>query len=91
MCDLFHKPPSIKNTPTELINKQNISLYSYYRRLCGIKYWEKVNVMLLYVSPSKINYENPTNVLSSLQESIKKLKNINQEIYVVILSRVNIL
>ena len=87
MCDLFHKPPSRKNTPRELINKRNMSLYSYYRRLCGIQYQENANIMLLYVSPMEINNVDPTNVLPSLQESINKLKKVKQEIHVAILSK----
>ena len=83
---MFHKPPSLRSTPTELKNKRNISLYTYYRRSFRIKYEDRENIMLLYVSPMEMGDRGQKETLPMLQESIKSLKHVKQEIHVGILS-----
>jgi len=86
LTDMFHKPPSLKSTPIELKKKRNISLYTYYRRSFCIKYENKVNVILLYVSPMEMGDRGQKETLPMLQESIKSLKHVKQVIHVGILS-----
>ena len=86
MCDMFHKPPSKRHVPQELKDdKGNMSLYSFYRTLFNIKYEEKANVMLLYVSPEE-TAEKSKIILPTLQQSIKELRFINQKLHVAVLS-----
>ena len=84
--DMFHKPPSKRHVPQELKGvKGNMSLHSFYRTLFNIKYEEKENVMLLYVSPEEIA-EKSKIILPTLQQSIKELRFINQKLHVAVLS-----
>ena len=72
MIKLFHKPPSIRHTPTELKKNKTISLYTFYKRLCITSSMTDIKVMLVYVSPLEQIAE--INMLSHLHDEVKQLK-----------------
>ena len=87
LCDILRRFKSKKHTPRELRNSR-FTLYTYYRHLVRIASDDnEAKVALLYVSPEETNTENVSLVLPSLQNSLKKFKNLKQKLHVGILSK----
>lgn len=86
MVDFFHKPPSARHVPKEIKETPNLSLYTFYRKLCNLENDNTTKVMMLYVSPREANIKAPASLLPELQEGIKKLTHVKQQMHVGILS-----
>ena len=88
---IFQQPKSEQATSQEL-KKETKTLYAYYKKLAGIPSSDKINVILIYISPEEICDQNKTTlILPDLCQEVsdlqKELKEKINSMYVGIMSR----
>ena len=71
MSNLFIKPKNKKETPQQLKDSRENTLYSFYLNLAESNHVHPINVIFAYVSPKETNKDN---ILPKLKSKIKEAK-----------------